>query len=113
MDTKSKWTEEMDNLLRGLMDRKAKKKDLMIAYPAKTYNAICQRMFRLRLDSSHLNDPPRENHKWESIKRYKPPEVQRKCMACGSVFMSSGPGNRLCMTHRRDSDDGTFAVKIR
>jgi len=113
MATKSKWTEEMEGLLRKLMTRKAKKKELMIAFPAKTYNALCQKMFKLKLDASYLKDPPRETHKWESIKRFKPPETERKCLACGQPFMSTGPGNRLCLNHRRESDDGTFTVKVR
>ena len=113
MPTKSKWTEEMDNLLRGLLARKAAKSEIMIAFPLKTYNAIYLRMSRLKIDASHLDNPPESKSTWENYKIFRPPETERKCMTCGAPFMSSGPGHRLCMVHRRDSDDGTFAVKAR
>lgn len=36
----------------------------------------------------------------------KPPErKKRNCLCCGKPFMSFGPGNRLCDTHRRAEGD--------
>jgi len=37
----------------------------------------------------------------DSSRRYN--TTSRKCMACGEEFESEGNHNRLCMTHRRDS----------
>lgn len=33
--------------------------------------------------------------------------VKRKCMACDTIFLSSGPGHRLCAQHRHASDSVT------
>ena len=107
--TSGPWTEEMDGLLRKLMARKASKKELMVTFPSKTYNALYLRMHKLRNNKTLAE---REIVK-TSISKPKIQENERKCMTCGQPFMSTGPGNRLCMTHRRESNDGTFAVKIR
>lgn len=45
---------------------------------------------------------------WEGahsvIDRLQRPKMrERKCMTCGAPFMSEGPHNRLCNTHRHDS----------
>ena len=111
--TSGNWTEEMDSLLRELVAKNATKKEIMVAFPSKTYDALYRRMYKMKIASALLGDAPDKKHKWESIKRFKPPEIERKCLACGQPFMSAGPGNRLCMTHRRENDDGTFSVKIR
>ena len=112
--TAGKWNAEMDNLLRSLVERKATKNEIMVAFPSKTYNAIYLRMYRLEADSDYLSKQPKRGAPSAiTISKPKWNEVERKCMTCGTPFMSSGPGNRLCMIHRRDSDDGTFTVKTR
>lgn len=109
--TAGNWTEEMDNLLRELMMRRATKKEIMVAFPSKTYDALYRRMYKMRLESEHLPAPTRRGTPRADLRRYMPPEVERKCLTCGAPFMSSGPGNRLCITHRRESDDGVFSVR--
>lgn len=109
ISTLGTWTEEMDSLLRKLMARNASKKELMIAFPSKTYNALYLRMYKLRNNRTATD---REIVK-TSISRPKAQETERKCMTCGQPFMSTGPGNRLCMTHRRESEEGSYSVKAR
>jgi hypothetical protein len=112
--TAGKWTEETDNLLRELVAKKATKSEIMVAFPSKTYNAIYLRMYRLAVDSDYLsNQTKRGGSSSITVSKPKCHEVERKCMTCGTPFMSSGPGNRLCMIHRRENDDGTFTVKGR
>lgn len=98
----------MDNLLLSLVTKRATKHELVTAFPSKSYDAIYRRLYKLRVDSGHLPKPktgaPRE--------RSKPgkPTAERRCMTCNAPFMSDGPGNRLCPTHRRESDDGSFRI---
>lgn len=108
--TTGNWTEEMDNLLRELMARKATKKEIMVAFPSKTYDALYRRMYKLRIEAGHLSAPTKRGTPRPELRKYSPPEVERKCLTCGEKFMSSGPGNRLCVTHRRESNDGTYSV---
>ena len=109
--TSGRWTEEMDSLLRELVARDASKSEIMIAFPSKTYDALYRRIYKIKIAATNPDAATGRTHKWESIKRFKPPEFERKCMACGQPFMSVGPGNRLCMTHRRENDDGTYSVR--
>jgi len=111
--TSGNWTEEMDSLLRELMARKAAKKEIMVTFPSKTYDALYRRMYKLRIEAGHLAPPTKRGTPRAELRKFQPQEQERKCLTCGQPFMSSGPGNRLCITHRRENDDGTFAVKIR
>lgn len=100
----------MDNLLRELMARKATKKEVMVAFPSKTYDALYRRMYKLRIEAEHLAAPTKRGTPRPELRKYMQAEVERNCMTCGAKFMSSGPGNRLCPTHRRENDDGVFRV---
>lgn len=104
------WTEDMDNRLRELMARKAPKKEIMIAFPSKTYDALYRRMYKLRIEAGHLAPPTKRGTPRPDLRRYQPPEVKRKCLTCGAEFMSSGPGNRLCNEHRRQFSDGDYVI---
>ncbi len=108
--TSGNWTEEMDNLLRELVASKATKKEIMIAFPSKTYDALYRRMYKLRIEAEHLATPTKRGTVRANLRKYQPPETERKCMTCGAVFMSTGPGNRLCVNHRREMNDGTYSV---
>jgi hypothetical protein len=111
--TSGNWTEEMDSLLRELMARKATKKEIMVAFPSKTYDALYRRMYKLRIEAEHLAAPTKRGTPRPELRKFHPEEKERNCLTCGQRFMSTGPGNRLCITHRRESDDGTFSVKGR
>jgi len=108
--TMGKWTEEMDGLLRELMARRATKKEILVAFPSKTYDALYRRMYKLRIDAGHLAVPTKRGTPRAELRRYQPPEIMRNCMTCGAEFMSSGPGNRLCNEHRRQSNDGDYNI---
>lgn len=108
--TSGHWTEEMDNLLRELTARKATKKEIMVAFPSKTYDALYRRMYKLRIEAEHLAAPTKRGTVRASLRKYQPQETERKCMTCGAAFMSTGPGNRLCIIHRREASDGTYSV---
>jgi hypothetical protein len=109
--TAGNWTGEMDNLLRKLMAKNATKKEIMVAFPSKTYDALYRRMYKIKTEGGHA--PVERAPPSSDLKKFRPPEKERNCLTCGAVFMSSGPGNRLCMTHRRESEGGTYSVKIR
>ena len=111
--TTGKWTEEADNLLRKLMNKKAPKAEIMAAFPSKTYNALYLRMYRLNINPNHLGSAPVRKGKWENVQKFTAPETERKCMTCKAPFMSSGPGHRLCAIHRRESEDVMYAVRGR
>ena len=111
--TTGNWTEEMDSLLRELVARKASKKEVMLAFPSKNYNSLYLRMYRIKAEAEHLPIPTQRGTVRANLRKFRPEEKERNCLTCGVKFMSSGPGNRLCMNHRRENDDGTFTVKTR
>ena len=105
----------MDNLLISLIDSRAKRNDFLVAFPSKSLNALRLRANRLNgnLNTVSLSGKvPRS-----TISKPEPddpvPLKVRECMTCKAKFESTGPGHRLCNDHRRQSNDGDYAVRVR
>jgi hypothetical protein len=114
-NTIGNWTKEMDALLLRLIESRAKVGEFLAAFPSKSLNDMRLRAHRLNVNLQNMpltGKVPRGSISKPESDDAVPPKV-RNCMTCGAKFESFGPGNRLCNTHRRHSDNGDYAVRAR
>lgn len=127
----AKWTEEEDKILSELMARGASMSEKADALKRRTVDAIKRRQDRLKNPDNPSNKggkkpltgrpvgrpkkdaiPPEDVDFMEYA--FKPKEMKnRKCLTCGVQFMSEGPHNRLCPSHRFVSSSLEYSVRFR